>query len=47
MCLIRKQEETRGHTYQGKEEVERSKGEEEHEAVKRCTRRVQDIDVVK
>jgi len=47
MCLIRKQEEKEGHTYQGKAEVGKSKGEGKHEAVKTCTRRVQDTDVVK
>jgi hypothetical protein len=46
MCLIRKQEETRGHTYQGRAEVEKLKGEGKHEAVK-STRQVQNIDVVK
>jgi hypothetical protein len=46
MCLIRKQEETGGHTYQGKAEVEMLEGEGKHEAVK-STRRVQGIDVVK
>lgn len=47
MCLIRKQEATEGHTYQGRAEVGKLKGEGEHEAVKRCTRLVQDIDVAK
>jgi hypothetical protein len=36
-----------GHTYQVRAEVERMKGEGKHEAVKKGTRQVQDIDGVK